>query len=413
MPVKSCGYVINSRKLLRPGRGSTTPTEGSVCQVVIHEVSGDGSSPSANSHCATGELQITIGAAENDFDNTIERCLETMKPGEMCEIRITLDEPVEPGKVVHQSHRRESDHTGSEPRERSVSKNEYTSDGKPSTQSDEGKYKGYTDCNVVTWDSVTEETKNVGEDVKMGVNVIPDLDSQCVVTQLPKVASEESPGVRDTTQPETTADRVVQGDHRGSLDTENVVGNGVERDPRDGVLRVSLLDVAQAPDVWRLSAQEKLERAQRYKSVGAQLYRQGSTEWAFRKFSRALKYLLLIVDDDGLSAEMRILARELRCQCYMNLAACQLKHANSTGVVANCTKGLALEPNNVKGLFRRAQAYVMRNEHDAACDDLQAALAIEPSNGAVQRLLRKVKVTVQKENALMAAAYAKLASGAF
>ena len=412
MPVKSCGYVINSRKLLRPGQGSTTPTEGSVCQVVIHEVSGDGSSPSANSHCATGELQITIGAAENDFDDTIERCLETMTPGEMCEIRIRLDEPVEPGKVAHQSHRRASDPTGSETREMSVSENEYTSNGKPSAQSDEGRYKSYTNCNVVTRDSVTEETNTVGEDVKMGVNVIPDLDSECVVTQIPKVVSEESPGVRDTTQPETTADRVVQGDHRGAVETENV-GIGVDGDPRDYVLRVSLLDVTQASDVWRLSAQEKLERAQRYKSVGAQLYRQGSTEWAFRKFSRALKYLLLIIDDDGLSAEMLVLGRELRCQCYMNLAACQLKHANSTGVVANCTKGLALEPNNLKGLFRRAQAYVMRNEHDAACDDLQAALAIEPSNGAVQRLLRKVKVTVQKENALMAAAYAKLASGAF
>ena len=368
MPVKSCAYVIKSRKLLRPGYGPTTPNEGSVCRVAIHHVLGDGSLVAANNECSIGERQINIGSAENAFDDTIERCVETMKPGEMCEIHMTRDARKEKERnTFHRSYQRVSDHTGREYRETSVDINEDANNSSLLTQSDQCK----RDCGH-------ERTNCCGEDAKTVSNTTPDIVETSV--------------------------------HSGSVETADVVGSEGAGGVRDSVLHISLLDVTRATDVWKLSSEEKLTRAQEYKSVGAHLYRQGSTEWAFRKFSRALKYLLL-VDDDGLSTDGRSLARQLRCQCYLNLAACQLKHANSPAVIANCTRGLALESNNVKGLFRRAQAYVMQNEHDAACDDLKTALAMEPNNGAVVTLLRKVKVSLQKENALMAAALANIASG--
>jgi len=54
-------------------------------------------------------------------------------------------------------------------------------------------------------------------------------------------------------------------------------------------------------------------------------------------------------------------------------------------------QALAIETNNVKALFRRAQAYLGTFDHELAQKDLVAAAKLEPANKDIRDLLRKIQ----------------------
>jgi hypothetical protein len=75
-----------------------------------------------------------------------------------------------------------------------------------------------------------------------------------------------------------------------------------------------------------------------------------------------------------------------------------------------CTEVLALDPDNVKVLFRRAQAYHHRKDYDEALDDLKLIVEKEGKTTAVVgKLLKEVRAEVAKERS----AQAKLFGGMF
>lgn len=51
-------------------------------------------------------------------------------------------------------------------------------------------------------------------------------------------------------------------------------------------------------------------------------------------------------------------ARELRKTCHLNLAAVKVKQGKWKEVVSNCSKVLEADGDNIKALYRRAQAYL-------------------------------------------------------
>ena len=85
-------------------------------------------------------------------------------------------------------------------------------------------------------------------------------------------------------------------------------------------------------------------------------------------------------------------AEDLRVQVYVNLTACDLGKNDYASARAHATKALKHDPNNVKSLFRRAQA-----RRFAACDldgaeaDLVAALKISPNEQAIAKLLDQIR----------------------
>lgn len=174
------------------------------------------------------------------------------------------------------------------------------------------------------------------------------------------------------------------------------------------VLEVTLTAFNQSEDVFRLGSEAKVARAVQLKATGMECFQGKSLEVAFYKFSRALKYLLCIRDVDSLSAELASEVTRLRCLCYLNISACQLQTDYLPAVVENCSKALRIDPGNVKGLFRRAQAFVKLREHNKAMDDLVQALAVEPNNAAVSRSLASVRAVVKDEASEMAKSMSKL-----
>ena len=88
---------------------------------------------------------------------------------------------------------------------------------------------------------------------------------------------------------------------------------------------------------------------------------------------------------------------KLKCQCHLNLAACYLKSEDYNKVTEHCTSALELEPENVKGLFRRGQAYAKLHEYDKAKQDFTKAQGLDQENKAVTNQIRQVDAAMKKE----------------
>ncbi len=74
-----------------------------------------------------------------------------------------------------------------------------------------------------------------------------------------------------------------------------------------------------------------------------------------------------------------------------------MKKEEYNTVVEHCTSALELEPENVKGLFRRGQAYTKLNDYPNARADLEKAQGLDKSNKAVINQLRQIDSMVKKE----------------
>ena len=82
---------------------------------------------------------------------------------------------------------------------------------------------------------------------------------------------------------------------------------------------------------------------------------------------------------------------ELKVASASNLAMCHLKLGNTEKARDNCTKALAIEPANVKALFRRGKCHAALNAIDEAKDDFEAVLVADPSNREAPRELQALK----------------------
>ncbi|KAL1744087.1 hypothetical protein HDZ31DRAFT_39491 [Schizophyllum fasciatum] len=76
---------------------------------------------------------------------------------------------------------------------------------------------------------------------------------------------------------------------------------------------------------------------------------------------------------------------------FLNRAAAYLKLGKLEDAERDCTSTLAIDPQNVKALFRRGQARQGVGKVDEAIKDFKAALRKEPNNDAVQQELAKIE----------------------
>ena len=81
---------------------------------------------------------------------------------------------------------------------------------------------------------------------------------------------------------------------------------------------------------------------------------------------------------------------ELKTNLYSNLAACQLKLHQYDRVIINCNKSLEINNDNVKCLYRRANAFLEQKDKESAEKDIKRILELEPENSAVKELGTKL-----------------------
>lgn len=142
-----------------------------------------------------------------------------------------------------------------------------------------------------------------------------------------------------------------------------------------------------------LGAIEKL------KSIGTKLFKEGNAEGALKKYLKATTYLEDYLPDD-LSEENIAKVHALRISCYLNVALMALKVNQHKVAIKAATSALDDETvankEKAKALFRRGSGYAaLKNETDAL-KDLNAALELEPADGAVKNKIEEVKQAAQK-----------------
>ncbi|XP_077986187.1 uncharacterized protein LOC144440676 [Glandiceps talaboti] len=151
--------------------------------------------------------------------------------------------------------------------------------------------------------------------------------------------------------------------------------------------KLELKSFIRVKEIWKLSADDKIERAEHQKMKGTACFQSGHITAAARRYSKALKFLITVGnkrDQEDLSESMRDKYNTMKCSCLLNLSACVLKMKQFDKVVSLCSDALNINANNVKGLYRRGQALSRLNEFDRAKEDFEKALKLEPQNKAVK-----------------------------
>lgn len=160
-----------------------------------------------------------------------------------------------------------------------------------------------------------------------------------------------------------------------------------------------------------MNTPEKIEAASKKKEEGNTLFKAGKYERASKRYekvyfrvihtspglhwasfelmiySTSLPWHILLWQavkfieyDSTFSDEEKKQAKSLKVTCNLNNAACKLKLKDYKQAEKLCTKVLELDSNNVKALYRRAQAYIQLVDLDLAEIDIKKALEIDPHN---------------------------------
>ncbi|KAL2895805.1 Peptidyl-prolyl cis-trans isomerase FKBP65 [Bienertia sinuspersici] len=181
---------------------------------------------------------------------------------------------------------------------------------------------------------------------------------------------------------------------------DDMQGNGDVTESNFGnpklIYEVELLDFTKEKPFWKMETREKIEACEKKKQEGKALFQAGKFWLASNKYEKAAK---CIEFNHSFSEEEKRLGKALLVSCNLNNAACKLKLEDYVGAAELCTKVLEFDPDNIKALFRRTQAYLHTSDLDKAHADSRRALTIDPHNRDVKHLLQVIK-TKQKEHAM-------------
>ena len=140
----------------------------------------------------------------------------------------------------------------------------------------------------------------------------------------------------------------------------------------------------------KLSDEEKLElksKSVELKKEGNALYLSGDNNEAISKYDEALDTCPLVYKED-------------RAMLLGNKAAALIKMDEKEKAIAECSKAIELNPDYVKALSRRAQAYEDTDKPHEAFKDFEQVLKIDPGHKearmAVMRLPDKIKEKDEK-----------------
>lgn len=121
-------------------------------------------------------------------------------------------------------------------------------------------------------------------------------------------------------------------------------------------LKIKLLSNKGKIDYEKLSVKDKTTICDNKREKGNSLYSRGDYSDAIQCYTKALT----ILDTSGTSIndsqeDLRS-SVDVKVKCYSNLAAAQLKVGAHDAAEQSCSLALAVQPNNVKALFRKAKA---------------------------------------------------------
>ncbi|CAJ1450236.1 unnamed protein product [Effrenium voratum] len=174
------------------------------------------------------------------------------------------------------------------------------------------------------------------------------------------------------------------------------------------VMTLELLEFEKLKEQWDLSEEEKVERGQARKEVGGNLFKQGRIELALERYKKVMDLFNYI---DNFKDENKAKAKELKKLCDLNKAACHLKLKQHQDAMRCCNNVLKEEADNMKALFRRAQAAFGLYEYTDCMKDIKHILELDPSNRDAKVLYKQAQVGQKEEDKKVKGMFAKMCQG--
>lgn len=130
-----------------------------------------------------------------------------------------------------------------------------------------------------------------------------------------------------------------------------------------------------------------------------ELRAEGNALFAAKQFAEAVdKYSAGLEAANAAAGDVEQAALDAqRVLLWNNRAACLLQLEKFAHAEADCSLALAVDGNNAKARYRRAQAHVGLGNLTEAFQDVRLVLQLSPSNKAAVALARKIKETVQED----------------
>ncbi|XP_057494658.1 peptidyl-prolyl cis-trans isomerase CYP40-like isoform X2 [Actinidia eriantha] len=141
------------------------------------------------------------------------------------------------------------------------------------------------------------------------------------------------------------------------------------------------LDNASSELSWWMDAVDSV------KAFGNEQFKKQDYNMALKKYRKALRYLDVCWEKDGIDEEKSSCLRKTKSQIFTNSSACKLKLGDLKGALLDTDFAMRDGENNVKALFRQGQAHMALNDIDAAVDSFKKALELEPNNAGIKKEL--------------------------
>ncbi|KAG6612103.1 tpr domain-containing protein [Phytophthora cinnamomi] len=127
-----------------------------------------------------------------------------------------------------------------------------------------------------------------------------------------------------------------------------------------------------------MTTQEKLGACDEFRVLGNLFFKHGQYQRAAFHYHKALVYFEYVFTDTD---EEETQADALKLKLLLNFAACRLKTMHLDDAVHHASQALEIDADNVKALYRRAQAYRLKDEFDLAQQDITRAIELSRTTG--------------------------------
>ncbi|KAF5448703.1 hypothetical protein F2P56_029207 [Juglans regia] len=144
------------------------------------------------------------------------------------------------------------------------------------------------------------------------------------------------------------------------------------------------------------------------KSFGNEIYKKQDYKMALRKYRKALRYLDICWEKEGIDEEKSSCLRKKKSQIFTNSSACKLKLGDLKGALLDTEFAMRDGDNNVKALFRQGQAYMALNDIDASVESFKKALELEPTDVGIKKELAAAKKKIADRRDQERKAYSKM-----
>lgn len=157
--------------------------------------------------------------------------------------------------------------------------------------------------------------------------------------------------------------------------------NLLMKEPEDLEFIFELLSVEQPEEYqkegWQMDADEKLDSVPQLKAEGNAMFGAKDFTGASEKYKQALGRLeqLMLREKPGEEEWDELL--KLKIPLLLNLAQCRLNLQDYYPVIEHCTEVLDHQPDNVKGLFRRAKGHVGAWNPKEAKEDFETVMSLD------------------------------------